>query len=164
MQPIHARHRASALAAGVVAVLLLVCGGLFTHPASAGGAAGTRMAGPPPNGAPATAGSAGAGMPGMAATAGMGEAPVAAGMPAMATAPESGAGAGTDGDCSASGQDCPLASAYAPTAQAGPAGDLAGCAIWGARPVSDGHPRPLPPPERSRPGAPDLDSLCVSRT
>ncbi|WP_327256639.1 hypothetical protein [Streptomyces sp. NBC_01244] len=167
MQPIRARHRASALAAGVVAVLLLVCGGLFTHPASAGDAAGTRMAGAPPNGSPAMAGMAGmagAEMAGMAATAGMGEAPVTAGTPAMATAPESGAGAGTDGDCSASGQDCPLASAYAPTVQAGPAGDLAGCAIWGTRSVADGHPRPVPPPERSRPRAPDLDSLCVSRT
>ncbi|MCJ0869541.1 hypothetical protein [Streptomyces sp. AP-93] len=161
MQPIRALRRASAVAAGVVAVLLLVCGGLFTHPASAGHAAGMRMSGPQLNGSPAPAGMA-AGMPGTA------EAPAIAGTPTMDMdmdmGPGSGAGAGTDGGCSASGQDCPLASAYAPTVQAGPAGDLAGSALGAMRSVDDGHPRPVPPSERSRPRAPDLDSLCVSRT
>lgn len=156
MQPIHAHHRASAVAAGVVAgavaVLLLVCGGLFTHPASAGDARGTPMAG--------MAGMAG--IAGMAAMAGM------PAMPAMDMGPGGGAGggagSGTDGGCSASGQDCPLASAYAPTVQAGPAGDLPGSAIRVRQSVTEVHPRTVPPPECSRPRAPDLDSLCVSRT
>ncbi|MCX5402949.1 hypothetical protein OHA37_03495 [Streptomyces sp. NBC_00335] len=145
MQPIPARHRVPAVGAGVLAVLLLVCGGLFTHPASTGHVTGTPMAG-------------------MADMAGV---PVMAGMPAMPasdTGPAAGAGAGTDGGCSASGQDCPLASAYAPTVQAGPAGDLAGSAMWVRQPAADGHPRPVPSPECSRPGTPDPDSLCVSRT
>ncbi|MCP3753507.1 hypothetical protein [Streptomyces sp. TBY4] len=152
MQPVRALRRASALAAGVVAVLLLVCGGLFTHPASAGDAAGMRM--DAMAGMPAEAGMpAGAGPSAMAA------------MPAMDGGRRSGsAGAGSDGGCSDSAQDCPLASAYAPTVQAGPAGDLPGCALGGTRPAAHGRTGPAPPPERSRPRTPDLDSLCVSRT
>ncbi|MFE4632572.1 hypothetical protein ACFRJ1_04220 [Streptomyces sp. NPDC056773] len=192
MQPLRALRRASALAAGVVAVLLLVCGGLFTHPASAGDAAGMgmdmgmgmRTAGPPPSGSPAMA--ATAGVPGPGGTPGMAGVPAMAGMPAagltrtdvMAWVPEtaampamnsgsgtgSDAGAGSHGGCSDSAQDCPLASAYASTVQAGPAGDLPGCALGGTRPAAHGRTGPAPPPDRSRPRAPDLDSLCVSRT
>ncbi|MGW1773936.1 hypothetical protein [Streptomyces sp. NPDC002104] len=169
MQPIPAHHRAPALAAGVLAVLLLVCGGLFTHPGSTGHARGMRPSGP------AHAGMAGmAGMPGMSATgatpAMAGTAtvgpPVSAATSASDGGPESaaGAGAGTDGGCSAPGQDCPLASAYAPTVPAGPAGDLAGSATWGTPSLAHGHTGPVPPPACSRPRAPDLDSLCVSRT
>ncbi|MCX4782424.1 hypothetical protein [Streptomyces sp. NBC_01264] len=143
MQPIPALRRASAAAAGVVAVVLLVCGGLFTHPD------GARH----PAGAPAMAGMAG--MPGMT---GIGGTPEHAAHAGAVT------GTGTDGGCSASGQDCPLASAYAPTVQAGPAGDLAGSAIWGTASVAHGRTGPAPPPECSRPRAPDLDSLCVERT
>ncbi|WP_327302759.1 hypothetical protein OG730_03545 [Streptomyces sp. NBC_01298] len=171
MQPIRPLRRASAVVAGVVAVLLLVCGGLFTHPAFAGHAAGARSAG--------TARTAGiAGMPAMVGMSAMAEPPAMdamdgppamAGMHAIDRGPESAAagtaeGSGSEGGCSASGQDCPLASAYAPTVPAGPAGDLAGSAIWGTQSVVPGHPGPAPSPERSRPRAPDLDSLCVSRT
>lgn len=199
MQPLRALRRASALAAGVVAVLLLVCGGLFTHPASAGDAAGMgmgmdmgmdmgmgmRTAGPPPSGSPAMAATAGvpgpggtpgmAGVPAMAGMAGMPAAgttrtdvmagvPETAAMPAMNSGTGSDAGAGSHGGCSDSAQDCPLASAYASTVQAGPAGDLPGCALGGTRPAAQGRTGPAPPPDRSRPRAPDLDSLCVSRT
>ncbi|MFF3209442.1 hypothetical protein ACFYYB_02155 [Streptomyces sp. NPDC002886] len=183
MQPIRPHRRASAVVAGVVAVLLLVCGGLFTHPAFAGHAAGERSAGTARmagiSGMPAMAGMpptaeppAMAGMPTTAeppAMDAMAGPPASAGMPAVDRGPESAAagtaeGAGTDGGCSASGQDCPLASAHAPTVPAGPAGDLAGSAVWGTPSVAPGHRGPAPSPECSRPRAPDLDSLCVSRT
>ncbi|WP_407835719.1 hypothetical protein ACE1OC_03365 [Streptomyces sp. DSM 116496] len=61
MQPLRAPHRARAAVAGIVAVLLLACGGLFTHPAFAMPAmpAPAGMPGPPATaGAPAMAGMA----------------------------------------------------------------------------------------------------------
>ncbi|MDD9380567.1 hypothetical protein M8Z33_28715 [Streptomyces sp. ZAF1911] len=154
MQPVHTLHRACAAVAGTVAVLLLACVGLFTHPASAMAAMPT-----PP---------ALAGLPGSPATAGT---PAPAGM-AMGAGPATrldqpvlGAVApGGGGGCSGAGQECPLVSAYAPTVAAGPVGEVSGFVAGGAQAAGGGRPGGVPPPECARPRAPDLDSLCVSRT
>ncbi|MER5486953.1 hypothetical protein ABT024_27620 [Streptomyces sp. NPDC002812] len=199
MQPLRALRRARAVVAGIVAVLLLACGGLFTHPASAMPAPAGLPGSPATAGAPATAGSPRmAGTAGTRAAAGMHGSPAMAGMamgagpdtrmdlpalgavapegmaagpdtgPGPATGPRAAAGAamgaGSGGGCSVAGQECPLASAYAPTVAAGPVGELSGSVAGGTQAAAGGHPGPVPPPECSRPRAPDLDSLCVSRT
>ncbi|WP_371619112.1 hypothetical protein [Streptomyces sp. NBC_00454] len=153
MQIIRAPRRTAAVVAGVVAVVLLVCGGLFTHPAHS-----THPM------------SAMAGMPATADTSAMDTAVSEAMDTAMDTATNTGpataktAGKGADGGCSASGEDCPLASAWAPADTAAATGHLAGSAAWGLPSVAAGPAGPVPHRVCAQPRAPDLDSLCVSRT
>ncbi|WP_330299884.1 hypothetical protein [Streptomyces sp. NBC_00503] len=148
MQIIRAPRRTAAVVAGVVAVVLLVCGGLFTHPVHPM----AEMAG----------------MPAMTAVPAMDSAVSAAMDPAMDPAMDMGTGPtadkGADGGCSVSGEDCPLASAWTPADTAVPAGNLAGSAAWDPPPVAAGPAGPVPHRVCAQPRAPDLDSLCVSRT
>ncbi|MEV7730413.1 hypothetical protein AB0P15_37775 [Streptomyces sp. NPDC087917] len=65
-----------------------------------------------------------------------------------------------DGGCAATGMQCPLASAQAPTTVAGSAIGHAATG-WVTAAATGG---PVPSLLCARPRAPDLDSLCVSRT
>lgn len=150
MQIIRAPRRTAAVAAGVLAVVLLVCGGLFTHPVPS-------MA-PMPSMATMTMPAVSAMDMAVSAAAAVHTNTDAGTGPAMGKSPDG-------GGCSVSGEDCPLASAWAPAGPAAPAtNNLAVSAAWSPPPVAAGPAGPVPHRACAQPRAPDPDSLCVSRT
>ncbi|MGE7385158.1 hypothetical protein ACQKM2_06640 [Streptomyces sp. NPDC004126] len=122
-------QRVAALAAGVLSVVLVVCGTLFMYPM-------------PEHGVPAQGG-----------------------MPAAAVmSTHERASDGMDGDCPGSDMDCPLASVQ------GPATATVSFPVTGPGFVSTVSDEDSGPSRSARhlmscrPRAPDLDSLCISRT